>query len=43
MLSMEIVTAYERRSYRKISIIYTSKRQDRIDKRDNALKSIGIK
>lgn len=42
MLSMEIVTAYDRRSYRKISIIYTSERQDKIDKRDNALKSIGI-
>lgn len=42
MLSMEIVTAYERRSYRKISIIYTSPRQDKIDKRDNLLKSIGI-
>jgi len=42
MLSMEIVTAYERRSYRKISIIYTSPTQDKIDKRDNLLKSIGI-
>lgn len=43
MLSMEIVTAYDRRSYRKISIIYTSSRQDKIDDRDNKLKSIGIK
>ena len=43
MLSMEIVTAYDRRSYRKIIIIYTSTKKDLMDKRDNALKSIGIK
>ena len=37
MLSMEIVTAYDRKSYRKIIIIYTSK-QDR----DEVLRSLGI-
>ena len=38
VLDMDIVTAYERRSYRKITIIYISKQEDR----NKVLESIGI-
>lgn len=38
ILDMDIVTAYERRSYRKITIVYLSKQEDR----NKVLESIGI-